>query len=236
MTQPNILIIMWHDLGDYLGCYGVAPSPSPNIDKLAAEGTTLDNYFCSYPVCCPSRAGMMTGLIPHANGMSGQVNRGWDMSHELTPLPQVLRDSGYATYMTSFTHESADSTWEGYQEISRAADNEKLPFVKKVFGNHSDGSSPFLLSINTHAVHRPFMDDHDEALAASIAVCTAVAVVLPSRGLQETPTIRDLSEEEDSSWAARTGFGTVLATAVVPKATANVRLVIRSFITLLLCF
>jgi arylsulfatase A-like enzyme len=168
--RPNVLIIMWHDLGDYLGCYGITPSPSPNIDRLAEEGTRLDNYFCSYPVCCPSRAGMMTGLIPHANGMSGQVNRGWDMSHELTPMPRVLKDAGYKTYMTSFTHESADSVWEGYDEISGVKDADKPAYANSVYARHAESPEPFLLSVNTQAVHRPFMDDHDEELAGTMAV------------------------------------------------------------------
>ena len=112
----------------------------------------------------------MTGLIPHANGMSGQVNRGWDMSHDLVPLPRVLQDAGYRTYMTSFTHESGDSEWEGYQEISRVKDEEKPAYVGTVFERHENESAPFLLSVNTQAVHRPFGDEHDEELVNLISV------------------------------------------------------------------
>ena len=37
MDRPNILLVMWHDLGTYLGTYGFQPSPSPNLDRLSSE-------------------------------------------------------------------------------------------------------------------------------------------------------------------------------------------------------
>ena len=147
--QPNVLLVLWHDLGSYLGCYGVHPSPSPSADRLAAEGTQLDSYFACYPVCCPSRAGMMTGLIPHVNGVNGQINRGWDMRRDIVPLPQILRDAGYATYLSSFSHECQDPEWEGFGEIRKASDGEKPAYARGVFEAHRDSGKPFFLAITT---------------------------------------------------------------------------------------
>ena len=46
---PNVVVLMWHDLGDRLGCYGCRPSPSPNADLLASQGALLSNYFACAP-------------------------------------------------------------------------------------------------------------------------------------------------------------------------------------------
>ena len=91
--RPNVVVLMWHDLGDWLGCYGFRPSPSPNADRLASQGALLSNYFACAPICSPSRGGMMTSLMPHANGVNGQINRGWDMRRDIRPLPEATLDS-----------------------------------------------------------------------------------------------------------------------------------------------
>ena len=100
--RPNILLIVWHDLGDWLGCYGFAPSPSPHLDAFAAQGTRLNRCFSSAPICCPSRAAMLSGIPPQASGMIGQVNRGWDMRAHIETLPGDLHDMGYETRLIGF--------------------------------------------------------------------------------------------------------------------------------------
>ena len=62
--QPNILFIVVDDLRPQLGCYGKELISSPNIDRLAAEGTRFDRSYCNVPVCGASRASLMTGLRP----------------------------------------------------------------------------------------------------------------------------------------------------------------------------
>ncbi|MFA5857738.1 MAG: sulfatase [Elusimicrobiota bacterium] len=58
---------------DHLGCYGYQRQTSPNIDKLAAEGVTFTNYYCTDAPCLPSRAALMTGRFGIHNGV---VNHG----------------------------------------------------------------------------------------------------------------------------------------------------------------
>ena len=166
--RPNIVLLMWHDLGDRLGCYGTRPSPSPNADRLASEGALLSNYFACAPICCPSRAGMMTSLMPHANGVNGQINRGWDMRRDIRPLPAILRDACYATYLVGFSHECQDPRREGFEKVLNGPDHNKESAVRAVLEGHQDGVQPFFLMITTKAVHRGFGDRHDPSLAEHI--------------------------------------------------------------------
>ncbi len=61
-TQPNIIIILADDLGyNDVGFNGSTEIPTPNIDRIAAEGVKFTNAYVSYAVCGPSRAGIITG-------------------------------------------------------------------------------------------------------------------------------------------------------------------------------
>lgn len=51
-----------------LGCYGHPIAPTPNIDRLAQEGTRFDQCHIQHPVCTPSRCSFMTGWYPHVRG------------------------------------------------------------------------------------------------------------------------------------------------------------------------
>ena len=70
MPKPCNLIIFESDNHnrDVLGCYGHPIVRTPNLDRIAANGTRFANAYCSSPLCCPSRASLATGLYPHQSG------------------------------------------------------------------------------------------------------------------------------------------------------------------------
>src|SRR5258708_26216859 len=61
-TKPNIIFILLDDLGYAdIGCYGQKKIQTPNLDRLAAEGTRFTDAYAGGPVCAPSRCVLMTG-------------------------------------------------------------------------------------------------------------------------------------------------------------------------------
>ena len=65
-NKPNIIFILVDDSGfaDF-GCYGHPYSRTPNIDKLAADGTRFTQFYATGVTCCPTRTGLMTSLVGH---------------------------------------------------------------------------------------------------------------------------------------------------------------------------
>lgn len=63
---PNVVLLTWHDAGDWFGCYGYSTLRTPNVDRLAKEGVRFTNHFSACAICSPSRAAMMTGDTPSA--------------------------------------------------------------------------------------------------------------------------------------------------------------------------
>ncbi len=63
-----VLLIADQMRGDALGFLGGPNARTPNLDRLAADGVSFDNYFVNNPVCMPSRKSIFSGLYPHQHG------------------------------------------------------------------------------------------------------------------------------------------------------------------------
>jgi arylsulfatase len=96
---PNVVIIFCDDLGyGDLGCYG-SNIRTPNLDRMAAEGTRFTHFYSANPVCSPSRASLMTGRYPTRVGVPRVLN-----PKDSTGLPdsevtmaQMLKARNYKT-------------------------------------------------------------------------------------------------------------------------------------------
>ena len=112
---PNILFIAVDDLRPELGCYGKSLIKSPNIDRLAAEGTRFDRSYCNIPVCGASRASLMTGLRPARNRFLTYFTWADEDAPGITTLPKHFRNHGYHTISNGkiFHHDTdASDSWD----------------------------------------------------------------------------------------------------------------------------
>lgn len=101
---PNLLVIVVDDLGWAGVGFHASSMPTPNLDRLAKEGTELDRFY-AYPVCSPTRAALLTGKMPRRFGIVNPLN-GQDRgvpAGEVT-LPSVLHDAGYTTALVGKWH------------------------------------------------------------------------------------------------------------------------------------
>jgi arylsulfatase len=99
-NRPNILYIVADDLGfTDLGAFG-SEIPTPNLDRLAYEGIRLNNFHAA-AACRPSRLMMMSG-VSHAaaNHPLPDAGRGGVLGRDYAIIPELLKDAGYATYIT----------------------------------------------------------------------------------------------------------------------------------------
>jgi arylsulfatase A-like enzyme/Tfp pilus assembly protein PilF len=83
---------------DHLGCYGRMPSPTPNLDRLAREGTLFARCTTCAPTTLPSHASIMTGLYPYVHG--ARQNGSGRLAQANLTLAEALREAGYRTQAT----------------------------------------------------------------------------------------------------------------------------------------
>ena len=99
--KPNVLIISIDDLNDWVGCLGGHPdTKTPNIDKLAAQGSLFSNAHCAVPMCIPSRTSLLSGVSPVKSGIYDNFD-GWHHAKpsmkNIETLPDTFKKNGYTT-------------------------------------------------------------------------------------------------------------------------------------------
>jgi len=162
---PNILIIICHDLGQQLGCYGDPSLRTHNLDRLAQEGVRFENHFATTPTCSPSRGSIMTGRYPHTNGLIGLAHRGFDLNEGEVTMAHHLKAKGYETHLFGLEHEARepDIAKLGYEFIHRKKDTPRFrcevvtPYLLE-FLNTRNGKEtrPFFAMTGYIETHSPY--------------------------------------------------------------------------------
>jgi arylsulfatase A-like enzyme len=104
----NVVFVLADDLGwGELGCYGQQKIPTPNLDKLAADGMRFTQHYAGAPVCAPSRCVLMTGKhLGHAEVRGNfrvqaafpQFDEGqYPLSESAVTIAQQFQKAGYVT-------------------------------------------------------------------------------------------------------------------------------------------
>ena len=178
--QPNILFILADDWGwGDLSCHGHPYVKTPNIDRLAKEGTDFHRFTVASGVCSPSRTAVMTGHFPARYNIDGHFawvpsNAKRNMPDWLSPkaplLPRFLKQAGYATAHFGKWHlannmipDSPLPSEYGYDEygafncageqmpVHEDADN-AIAFIE----NSHRAKKPFFINLWIHEPHTPF--------------------------------------------------------------------------------
>lgn len=111
--RPNILLIMADQLaGPALPLDGTDAVKAPHLQGLADRGVVFENAYCNFPICAPSRASMLSGLLPHG---FAQYDNSSEFPAEVPTVAHYLRQLGYRTLLCGKMHFVGPDQLHGYE-------------------------------------------------------------------------------------------------------------------------
>ena len=148
--KPNILFLLADDFSyPFSSAYGDKIVRTPNLEKLAKNGTKFTNAYASSPSCTPSRAAMLTGKYPHKLGEG--VNLTGKLDVQVPTFVQILREQGYFVGFERKGWAPGDYTKMGYTENPAG---KEIEFKKLLDTIQQD--QPFFFWFGTNDPHRFF--------------------------------------------------------------------------------
>ena len=194
--KPNIVFFLVDDQRyDFLGCTGHPMIQTPNIDKLAENGTLFENAFVTTATCWVSRASILTGMYMRTHRFTGgQIKP----QYIATSYPMGLKKAGYQTAYFGKTHFRLDKKQQKvmFDEFKQVGRN---PFFKKMpdgslkhetdiiadhaidFIKRQSEEKPFYVTMNFNATHAEDGDkkDHFPYPPSAADLYTGQSVPLP---------------------------------------------------------
>jgi iduronate 2-sulfatase len=181
--RQNVLFIIADDLtATALSCYGNTVCRTPNIDRLAGQGTRFTRAFCNATYCGPSRASFMSGYYPHATGVLGYTSPRPAIGERAT-WSQHFKNAGYYTARVSKIYhmgvpsgiedgsDGADDPASWTEKFNSQGLEWKAPGIAETLENNPDGKKP-AVGGNTFVVVEADGDDlaHADGKTAAKAV------------------------------------------------------------------
>ena len=113
-TQPNIVIIMADFMSALaLPMYGDGTIRAPHMKRLGEDGVVFENAYCNAPLCGPSRASFLTGLLPSKVGV---YDNGSELPASVPTFAHHLRLAGYRTILSGKMHFVGPDQLHGFEE------------------------------------------------------------------------------------------------------------------------
>lgn len=110
--RPNIVWIISEDMSAHFGCYGATDIRTPNVDRLAAEGTRFSRAYVTAPICSTSRSALITGMYQSTIGAhhhrSGRGTVKITLPDGVVPVPALFKQAGYWTCNADWPVKPAD--------------------------------------------------------------------------------------------------------------------------------
>jgi arylsulfatase A-like enzyme len=138
-AKPNVIFIAIDDLNDWIGCLGGHPQArTPNLDQLAKRGVLFTRAYCSAPSCNPSRASLMTGILPSTSGVYHNSQPWRPAMSKAVTLPQHFTEHGYWSAGSGKIYHGRfpdPASWQTYfPDQKKNKPNDPLPAKRPVNG------------------------------------------------------------------------------------------------------
>lgn len=176
--MPDILVYLADDLSALdLKIYGGTNIETPALDQLASEGMVFESAFVASPSCAPSRAALLTGLMPARNG--AEENHTYP-GEDIFRLPRILNQLGYQTAAFGKVAHNKSAKDYDFEVIELAKEIPQMrKNVKKFLEGRTD-SRPLALFVGTADPHVPWPSE---------STVDPKAMTLPAK-LLDTPQTR----------------------------------------------
>lgn len=111
---PNLLIVMADQMAPaFLPIYGHGLVRAPNMEALARDGIVFDSAYCASPLCAPSRASFMSGLLPSRTGV---YDNAAEFAAGVPTFAHALRARGYRTILSGKMHFCGPDQLHGFED------------------------------------------------------------------------------------------------------------------------
>jgi choline-sulfatase len=114
VRPPNVLLVMVDQLAPaFLPIHGHRIVKAPNLERLAGDGVVFERAYCASPLCSPSRASFMTGLLPSRTRV---YDNAAEFSADIPTFAHHLRLAGYRTVLSGKMHFCGPDQLHGFEQ------------------------------------------------------------------------------------------------------------------------
>ena len=154
---PHIVIYLSDDHSQFdSSLYGNANIPTPHLEELASAGMTFSHAFVASPSCAPSRAALLTGLMPARNGAEANHTQPRKDAHSLIP---DLKSAGYEVVAIGKVAHGKSAPRYGFDQSIPAANIDRLQRLVADFLQRRQADQPLCLFVGTSNPHVPWSSE-----------------------------------------------------------------------------